>query len=95
MRFIAKLVAATCVVGSVGIAASTGPAAAQQWGDRDWNRTQYGPNYDNYGPRYGSPRYGWSGNYDRGWNTGTQYGSDYEYYGPRNRRRSTDRDGWR
>jgi hypothetical protein len=53
MRLVAKFVAATCVVSALGITASVGPAAAQMW---DWNnRTQYGPNYDNYGPRYGAP----------------------------------------
>jgi len=81
MRLVAKFVAATCVVSALGITASVGPAAAQMW---DWNnRTQYGPNYDNYGPRYGAPAYQSSGSYDRGWNAGTQYGPNYDNYGPR------------
>jgi hypothetical protein len=84
MRLTTKLVAVTCLIGSIGIATSVAPAQAQWSGDRGWNNgTQYGPDYQYYGPRYGAPAYGAPGNYDPGWNTGTQYGADYQYYGPR------------
>jgi Ni/Co efflux regulator RcnB len=59
-----------------------------QW--RDWNgRTQYGSDYDYYGPRYRSDR---SGNWNPGerLNTETQYGSDYGHYS----RRSTPSRAW-
>src|SRR5262249_16497198 len=54
-----------------------------QW--RDWNSgTQYGTDYDYYGPRYRSNP---PGNWNPGGrsNTETQYGSDYGYYGSRYR----------
>jgi Ni/Co efflux regulator RcnB len=59
-----------------------------QW--RDWNgRTQYGSDYDYYGPRYRSNR---SGNWNPGerLNTETQYGSDYGHYS----RRSSPSRAW-
>jgi hypothetical protein len=54
-----------------------------QWRDWRWG-TQYGADYDYYGPRYRSNP---SGNLNSGErsNTDTQYGSDYGYYGPRYR----------
>jgi hypothetical protein len=54
-----------------------------QW--RDWNSgTQYGTDYDYYGPRYRSnPSENW--NPGERSNTETQYGSDYGYYGSRYR----------
>jgi Ni/Co efflux regulator RcnB len=59
-----------------------------QWRDRNWG-TQYGSDYDYYGPRYRSNR---SGNWNPGerLNTETQYGSDYGHYG----RRSSPSRAW-
>ena len=91
-----KLFVATFAVGAVGTAAFAPPLAAApitlldglrapavdvqtvQWG------TQYGADYDYYGPRYRSYPSGYWNPGERS-NTQTQYGSDYGYYGPRYR----------
>jgi hypothetical protein len=56
-----------------------------QWRRRGWETgTQLGPDYENYGPRYGAGNYQPNqGYYEQGPASGTQYGSDYQYYGPR------------
>jgi len=59
-----------------------------QWrsnrGEPSTTGTQYGDDYEYYGPRYGSSS---SRSRNRGEpsTTGTQYGDDYENYGPRRR----------
>jgi hypothetical protein len=97
MNLTCKLFSAIIAIGAVGTAISAQPLAAApiaalaslrqapavdvqtvQW------RTQYGADYDYYGPRYRSNP---SGNWNAGErsNTQTQYGSDYGHYGPRYR----------
>jgi hypothetical protein len=94
MNRVWKLFSAIIAGSAVGTAISAQPLAAApiaalaslgkppaadvqtvQWG------TQYGPDYDYYGPRYPSNP---SGNWNAGErpNTETQYGSDYDGYGP-------------
>jgi len=57
------------------------PVQTVQW--RNWDSgTQYGSDYEYYGPRYGTAAPA-TRNLGEPSPTGTQYGSDYNYYGPR------------
>jgi hypothetical protein len=100
MKLATELFTATFVIGAATLALPanaapiTAPAGLQnasgprvqtvQWLGGGNIGTQYGPDYDYYGPRYGSGAYQVSPGYNAGEQVGgTQYGPDYGYYGPR------------
>lgn len=70
------------LLATIALGAFAGPAHAQRWGNRGWNRGGFSIGIGNYGYGYGN----WGGYYQRGYGYGGYhpYGTGYfGYYSPR------------